>query len=162
MRFGRAQEIGQRTVVLARFPSSVAAGAAREALESIIETASREVAELFEARGGEADAAEVTAIFARHGLGEAIGWEVEHPVATRGTDLAWTLPPGADADDADQLLRELGAVNVVAQAMEGDDEEWRAAPHPMVLPVPGEEIDPFDGDDDDPASTEVTRNRTLH
>jgi len=162
MRFGRSKEIGQRTVVLARFPSSVAAGAAREALESIIETATGEVAELFAARGGEADAAEVVAIYARHGLGEAIGWEVEHPIATRDADLAWTLPAGADPEDAEQLLRELGAANVVAQALEGEDEEWRAAPHPALLPVPGEEIDPFDLDDDDAASPELARNRTLH
>jgi len=162
MRIGRSQELGPRTIVLARFASPIAAEAAREALESIIEEASAEVAELFEQRGGEAEAAEVSAIFARHGLGDAIGWEVEHPIASCGADIAWTLAPGADADDAEELVRQLGAVNVAVQEIEGEDEEWRGAPHPMVLPVPGEEIDPFDGDDDEPASSDATRNRTLH
>jgi type VI protein secretion system component VasK len=162
MRIGRSQELGPRTIVLARFASPIAAEAAREALESIIEAASAEVAELFERRGGEAEAAEVAAIFTRHGLGDAIGWEVDHPIASRGTDIAWTLAPGADAGDAEELVRQLGAVNVAVQEIEGEDEEWRAAPHPMVLPVPGEEIDPFEGDDDEPASGDANRNRTLH
>jgi len=162
MRIGRSQELGPRTVVLARFASPIAAEAAREALESIIEAASAEVAELFESRGGEAEAAEVSAIFERHGLGDAIGWEVEHPIASRGADIAWTLAPGADAGDAEEFVRQLGAVNVAVQEIEGDGEEWRAAPHPALLPVPGEEIDPFDGDDDDPTTTDGPRNRTIH
>jgi hypothetical protein len=162
MRTGRTQEIGQRTVVLARFGSPIAAEAARETLESLIETAAAEVAALFEARGGQADAADVAAIYARHGLGEAVGWEIEHPISSRGADLAWTLAPGADADDAEDLLRQLGALNVASQELRGEDEEWRAAPHPMVLPVPDEELDPFDADDDDPHAPDSPRNRTLH
>jgi hypothetical protein len=162
MRTGRSHELGPRTVILARFASPIAAEAAREALESIIEAASAEVSELFESRGGQADAAEVSEIFARHGLGEAIGWEADHPIASRGTDLAWTLAPGADADDAEELVRQLGALHVAIQEIQGEDEEWRAAPHPMVLPVPDEEFDPFDGDDDEPRATDSPRNRTLH
>jgi type VI protein secretion system component VasK len=162
MRTCKSHELGARAVILARFDSPIAAETARETLESIIEAASVEVAALFESRGGEADAAEVSAIYTRHGLGDAIGWEVDHPIASRGADLAWTLAPGADADDAEDLVRQLGALHVAVQEIEGEDEEWRAAPHPMVLPVPGEEIDPFDGDDDEPASNDATRNRTLH
>jgi len=162
MRSFRTHELGPRTVVLARFASPIAAEAAREALEALIEAASAEVAELFERRGGEADAAEVAAIYTRHGLGDAIGWELDHPIASRGADLAWTLAPGADAGDAEEFVRQLGALNVAVQEIAGEDEDWRAAPHPMVLPVPGEEIDPFDGDDDEPAVTDANRNRTLH
>ena len=162
MRIGRSHELGPRTVILARFASPIAAEAAREALESFVEAASAEVAELFERRGGEADAAEVSAIYARHGLGDAIGWEVDHPIASRGADFAWTLAPGADAEDAEDLVRQLGALNVVVHEVEGEDEEWRAVPHPMVLPVPGEEFDPFDNDDDEPVGNDSPRNRTLH
>jgi len=162
MRSFRTHELGPRTVVLARFASPIAAETARGALESLIGAASAEVAELFERSGGAADAAEVAAIYTRHGLGDAIGWEVDHPMASRGADLAWTLAPGADAGDAEELVRQLGALNVAVQEIAGEDEDWRAAPHPMVLPVPGEEIDVFEGDDDDPAPTDATRNRTLH
>jgi hypothetical protein len=161
MRFGNAKELGQRTIVLARFANPVAAEAGREALEAILESAALEVEELFARRDGEADAAEVAAIYARHGLGDTIGWELEPPVASSGSDLAWTLPPGADADDAEQLIRQLGAQNVAIQETEGDDEEWRAVPHPMILPLPGEELDPFDSDDDDPP-TDSDPSRTIH
>jgi len=162
MRIGRSQEAGTRTVVLARFESPIAAETARETLESIIEAASAEVEALFDSRGGEADADEVAAIYARHGLGDAIGWETGHPIASRGADLAWTLAPGADAGEAEDLVRQLGATHVAVQELAYEEEEWRAAPHPALLPVPGEEIDPFEGDDDEPAPSDSVRNRTLH
>lgn len=162
MHNGGSQEPVSRTVVLARFENPIAAETAQETLESIIEAASVEVAALFERRGGEADADEVAAIYARHGLGDAIGWETGHSIASRGADLAWTLAPGADAGEAEDLLRQLGATHVAVQELAGEDEEWRAVPHPALLPVPGEEIDPFDGDDDEPAPSDGVRNRTLH
>jgi len=162
MRSFRSHNLGPRTVILARFASPIAAEAAREALESIIEAATAEIEALFERRAGVADAKEVAAIYARHGLGEAVGWEVDHPIAHRGADLAWTLAPGADAGDAEQLVRQLGAEHVAVQEIAGAEEEWRAVPHPALLPVPGEEIDPFDGDDDEQAPGDVTHNRTLH
>ena len=73
------------------------------------------LAELFERRGGEADAAEVSAIYARHGLGDAIGWEVDHPIASRGADFAWTLAPGADAEDAEGAVGTEGVEGVVGK-----------------------------------------------
>lgn len=161
MRFGGTRDTGPRTVVLARFGSPVAADAARDALESILESVAAEIEELFERRGGEADAAEVAAIGERHGLGAAIGWDAESPIAVNGPDLAWTLPPDADPEEAEQLIRQLGAVDAVVQETEGGEEEWRATPHPMILPLPGEEIDPFDADDED-ASSEKRPVRTIH
>lgn len=161
MRFGGNREPGPRTVVFARFANPVAAEAGREALESILEAVAAEVAELFERRGGEADAVEVAAIGERHGLGSSIGWDAESPIATSGQDLAWTLPPDADPDEAEQLVRQLGADDVVLQETEGGDDEWRATPHPMILPLPGEELDPFDAEDED-ASAEKHPSRTLH
>jgi hypothetical protein len=162
MRYGRPDDSGPRVVLLARFASSIAAEAAREALESIIDSASSEVGALFERRGGVADADEVAAIFVRHGLGDAIGWETVHPIACHDADLAWTLAPGADPGAAEDIVRQLGAINVAAQEVDGEDEEWRTAPHPALLPVPGEEIDPFDADDDEPIGKDAPRNRTLH
>ena len=161
MRIGSTKEPGPKMVILARFANPVAAEGGREALESILGAAALEVEELFARQEGAADAAEVAAIYARHGLGETLGWELEPPIASSGADLAWTLLPGADPDDAEELVRQLGALNVAIQETDGADEEWRAVPHPMILPLPGEELDPFETDDDDPPA-DANPSRTIH
>jgi len=161
MNFGNTKETSSKTIILARFANPVAAEAGREALEAILEAAALEVDELFESQGGEADAADVAAIYMRHGLGDTIGWDLEPPIASSGADIAWSLPPGADPDEAEELVRQLGATNVAIQETDGDEEEWRTTPHPMVLPLPGEELDPFDSDDDD-APADSIPNRTIH
>ena len=118
------------------------------------------MAELYEQQGGEANIFDIAKIYTRHGLRNDSGWEQEYPILINDEDIAWALPAGAFPEDATSLVWTLGAQNVAVHKPDHDPEDWRMAPHPMAIPIPGEEIDFFEVEDEDPIVG--SSKRTLH
>jgi len=151
-----------RTVLVARFDSADEAAIVQDTLESIFDELTSEVEDLFERNGGEAHALEIAKIYAIRGFRNDSGWEQDIPILVHDRDLAWTLPIGAHVEDAENLLLTLGASDVAIHQQGVDAEEWRTAPHPMIMVVPDDEAWFHEGDDDEPISMVTTRKRTLH
>jgi hypothetical protein len=162
--WARPPEADERTVVVARFADALGAEKARTALDRMFQDLARAVADLFEQNGGEAHVFEVAKIYALHGLRNDTGWEQDMPAVTHGQDVAWALPIGAFTEDAEGVMWQLGAANVAVHQQAAGNEDWRVAPHPMIIPLPDEEEPaPYDSDDDDAPSAPVSvHKRTLH
>lgn len=151
-----------RTVLVARFDSTDEAAIVQDTLESIFDELTREVEDLFERNGGQAHALEISKIYATRGFRNDSGWDQDLPILIHDRDLAWTLPIGAHVEDAENLLLTLGAQDVAIHQQGTDTEDWRTAPHPMIMVVPDEESWFMEGDDDEPIAMVTTRKRTLH
>ncbi len=149
-----------RAVIIARFNSREEAEQGRDALETIFNELRAEVAELYKQQGGEANIFDIAKIYTRHGLRNDSGWEQEYPILINDEDIAWALPAGAFPEDATSLVWTLGAQDVAVHKPGLDPEDWRTAPHPMAIPIPGEEIDFFEVEDEDPIVGNAKR--TLH
>ena len=149
-----------RAVIIARFNSREEAVQGRDALERIFEELRAEVAELYEQQGGEANILDIAKIYTRHGLRNDSGWEQEYPIFINDEDIAWALPVGAFPEDATSLVWTLGAQNVTVHKPGLDPEDWRMAPHPMAIPIPDEDGDLFEGEDEE--QFVGSRKRTLH
>ncbi len=149
-----------RAVIIARFNSREEAEQGRDALERIFKELHAEVAELYEQQGGEANIFDIAKIYTRHGLRNNSGWEQEYPILINDEDIAWALPAGAFPEDATSLVWTLGAQNVTVHKPGFDPEDWRMAPHPMAIPIPDEEVDFFEVEDED--QFVGSRKRTIH
>ena len=150
------------SVVVARFENAADAAKARDSLEEMFDELAEEVSQLFEKNGGAAHVFEITRIYATRGLHNDSGWEQELPVLTHEKDLAWTLPAGAHAEDAENLLWTLGAQDVTVHQQNLDDEDWKLAPHPMAMSIPEDDFGFYERDDEEPGVRVASRKRTLH
>jgi len=145
-----------RIILIASFESTSKAADVRNTLESIFDDLSEQVSALYKRQDGVGDIADIRKIYNKHGLRNDTGWEPDLPVLINGNELAWALPAGAYAEDIHNLLLNLGASEITAHHQPDDMEEWRLAPHPMVMSLLDE-----DADEDMPAPM-ITRKRTIH
>lgn len=156
--------IGSGVVMVATFTGPIEAATAGSTLKATLEDLVGQVDELFRAQSGVVDADQIGQIYARVGLRNDVGWQQDRALFVDGAELTWELPEGALADDAENLLVSLGALNVVVHRPTGQGEAWRCAPVPFPLGgVPFE--DNLEGDctiDDDIYSTSGAPKRTLH
>ena len=152
-----------RTILIARFKSSAEAEEGQASLEYIFDEVATKTSELFSEQNGVADISDVAKIYARHGLRNDVGWEQDYPVLASDKDLAWALPAGAYIEDAQNLLLTLGATHVAVHHQNEDSEEWRFAPHPMMMSIIEEEYN-FESELEDEESFSVIslQKRTLH
>lgn len=151
-------------VLVSAFAGPVEATTARSTLRATLADLAAEVGELFRAQGGIVDGEQVSRIYARVGLRNDMGWQQQRPVTTKGAELIWELPEGAYVEDAENLLVSLGALSVVAHHPAYDDDAWRAAPAPFPLggPLPDDEPEQADADEDESYPTQAIPKRNLH
>ncbi len=78
-------------------------------------SAEREVGELFEQQNGVAEIDDVSNIYSRYGFRNDCGWTHEQPLIANGENVLWAMPDGMFWEDAQTLLRALGAELIAVQ-----------------------------------------------
>ena len=151
-----------QTVIIGRFGNREEAVQGKDALETLFDDLKREVDELFTAQGGEAQASDISRIYAKRGLRNEICWEQELPMLINGEDVAWALPAGVFLEDAENLFWNIGARDVAIHQQSTEAEDWRAAPHPMFMSIPGEEDALYEDEYEDQPTLVTARKRTIH
>ena len=121
-------------VILARFEDAIQAEVAKSTIDEMLSAADSEVAELLKRQGGVAKIEDVTEIYARYGFHNDCGWKNDCSMDSNGQDLIWEIPDGMLIEDAELLLRALGA-QFVAVEPQNDNLFWPYGPHPGNYPL---------------------------
>ncbi len=134
-------------------------------INAALEDAAVEADALFDSRGGVVESADLDRVYTRFGLRNTNGWRQERPLLASGCEVLWPLPAGAPAGDAEQLLVSHGAKAV--RVIDGSNDGWKAAPHPLAIPFVDEEsgevfFDVVKVEDAPPRDRSAARKRTIH
>lgn len=148
-------------MVVAHFGDVSSAQSAAAAIEAMLRTAEERVEELFLAQGGVADMADLTAIYARQGFFNDIGWRHETPIVTDGDELIWELPEGFVIEEAEVLLLAFGAESIeIGQT--ADEEPWRHSLPPAAMMPIEDEIESLELEEEDSSVTPAPTKKLLH